>query len=54
MAPRARCRLPAGDAGTALVEFFYLAVVLLVPLLYVFVSSALVQVAAYGLTTASR
>ena len=53
-APRARRRRPAGDAGTALVEFFYLAVVLLVPLVYVVVSAARVQAAAYGLTTAAR
>ena len=46
--------VPTGDAGTALVEFFYLAVVLLVPLVYVVVSAARVQAAAYGLTTAVR
>jgi hypothetical protein len=52
--PLRRGRVPAGDAGTALVEFFYLAVVLLVPLVYVVVSASRVQAAAYGLTTAVR
>lgn len=43
-----------GDRGAAIVEFFALAVVLLVPLTYVVVSVARVQAAAYGLTTAVR
>ena len=43
-----------GDAGTALVGFFYLAVLLMVPLAYVVVSVARVQGAAFGVTTAAR
>jgi Flp pilus assembly protein TadG len=49
-----RRQVPSGDTGTALVEFFYLAVVLLVPLVYVVLSASRVQAAAYGLTTAVR
>ena len=47
-------RRPRGDDGTALVEFFFLAVLLLVPLVYVVLSAARVQSAAYGLTAAAR
>jgi hypothetical protein len=42
------------EAGTAMVEFFYLAVLLLVPLAYVVGSAARVQSAAYGVTAAAR
>jgi len=47
-------RRPRGEDGTALVEFFFLAVLLLVPLVYVVLSAARVQSAAYGLTAAAR
>lgn len=51
---RSRLHAAGSEGGTALVEFFYLAVVLLVPLTYVVVSAARVQSAAYGVTTAAR
>ncbi|MDP9432015.1 MAG: hypothetical protein M3P91_04715 [Actinomycetota bacterium] len=44
----------AGDAGTAIVEFVFLAVLLMVPLAYVVVAAATVQRAAFGVTTATR
>ena len=43
-----------GDGGTALVEFTYLAVLLMVPLVYVMTSAFLVQRAAFGVTEAAR
>jgi Flp pilus assembly protein TadG len=52
-----RRRRPArtgDDRGAALVEFFFLAIVLLVPLVYVVLSAARVQSAAYGVTAAAR
>lgn len=45
---------PRGDDGNALVEFTYLAVVLLVPLVYVLVTVFEVQRAAFGVTEAAR
>ena len=53
MTARWRCRL-RGDAGTALVEFTYLAVLLMVPLVYVMTSAFQVQKAAFGVTEAAR
>jgi Flp pilus assembly protein TadG len=42
------------DAGSALVEFTYLAILLMVPLVYVLISVFLVQSAAFGTTEAAR
>lgn len=42
------------DAGTALVEFTYLAVLLMVPLVYVLITVFQVQRAAFGTTEAAR
>jgi Flp pilus assembly protein TadG len=47
-------RRPRGDDGNALVEFTYLAVLLMVPLVYVLTSAFLVQRAAFGVTEAAR
>lgn len=43
-----------GDDGNALVEFVYLAVVLMIPLVYVLISVFQVQRAAFGTTEAAR
>jgi Flp pilus assembly protein TadG len=48
---RRSCR---SDDGSALVEFTYLSVLLMVPLVYVLVSVFLVQRAAFGTTEAAR
>ena len=45
---------PRGDAGNALVEFTYLAVLLMVPLVYVLLAGFFVQRAAFGVTEAAR
>lgn len=42
------------DDGSALVEFVFLAVLLLVPLLYVVLTAVAVQRAAFGMTAAAR
>lgn len=42
------------DDGNALVEFVYLAVLLMVPLVYVLISVFLVQSASFGTTEAAR
>lgn len=47
-------RRPSGDGGNALVEFVYLAVLLMVPFVYLLTSVFLVQRAAFGVTEASR
>ena len=47
-------RRPLGDDGNALVEFTYLAVLLMVPLVYVLVTVFQVQRAAFGVTEAAR
>ena len=47
-------RRPTGDAGNALVEFTYLAVLLMVPLVYVLLAGFQVQRAAFGVTEAAR
>ncbi len=44
----------SGDAGNALVEFTYLGVLLMVPLLYVLLTVFQVQRAAFGVTEAAR
>jgi len=43
-----------GDRGSALVEFTFLGVLMLVPLVYVLISAFTLQSAAYGLTGAAR
>ena len=47
-------RRPTGDAGNALVEFSYLAVLLMIPLVYVLLTVFQVQRAAFGVTEAAR
>ena len=47
-------RQATGDAGNALVEFTYLAVLLMVPLVYVLLAGFQVQRAAFGVTKAAR
>ncbi len=49
-----RPRPPAGDAGNAMVEFTYLAVLLMVPLVYVLLTVFQVQRAAFAVTEAAR
>lgn len=43
-----------GDGGTALVEFTYLAVLMMVPLLYLLLAAFTVQRAAFAVTEAAR
>jgi len=51
----ARARVdPRGERGTALVEFTWLGVLLLVPLVYVMLSVFEVQRGAYAVSAASR
>lgn len=52
-APGVRARRPA-DAGSAMLEFVYLSVLLLVPLVYVLTTVFQVQRAAFGVTEAAR
>ena len=47
-------RRPRGEEGNALVEFSYLAVLLMVPLVYVLLSVFQVQRASFGVTEAAR
>jgi zona occludens toxin (predicted ATPase) len=47
-------RRPRGDDGNALVEFSYLALLLMVPLVYVLLSVFEVQRASFGVTEAAR
>ena len=47
-------RRPGGDGGNALVEFTYLAVLLMVPLVYILITVFQVQRAAFGVTEAAR
>ncbi|MCU1674244.1 MAG: hypothetical protein JWN77_2357 [Frankiales bacterium] len=47
-------RRPTGDGGNALLEFTYLAVLLMVPLFYVLLAVFQVQSAAFGVTEAAR
>ena len=47
-------RRPSGDDGNALVEFSYLAVLLMVPLVYVLLTVFQVQRASFGVTEAAR
>lgn len=47
-------RRPTGDDGNALVEFLYLAVLLMIPIVYVLLAVFQVQRAAFGVTEATR
>ena len=47
-------RRPTGDAGNAMIEFSTLAVLLMVPLVYVLLSVFEVQRASFGVTEAAR
>lgn len=47
-------RIRYGDEGTALVEFFWLAVLLMVPLIYVVVTVVTVQRSAFAVTQAAQ
>ena len=47
-------RRPHGDDGNALVEFSYLAVLLMIPMVYVLLTVFEVQRAAFGVTEAAR
>jgi len=47
-------RRPAGDDGNAMLEFTYLAVLLMVPLIYILTTTFQVQRAAFGVTEAAR
>jgi Flp pilus assembly protein TadG len=49
--PRPRA---AGEDGSALVEFVWLAVLLMIPLVYVVLTAVSIQRAAFGVTAASR
>lgn len=43
-----------GERGSAIVEFFWLGILLLIPLVYLLLSGFAVQSAAYGVTQAAR
>lgn len=47
-------RRPTGDEGNALVEFTYLAVLVMVPVVYLLLTVFQVQSAAFGVTEAAR
>lgn len=49
-----RRRLLRGDDGTALVEFTWLAIILMIPLVYVVLSALSLQRAAFATTAAAR
>lgn len=49
-----RFRAPAGDGGNAVVEFVFVAVIVLVPLVYLIVAVAAVQASRLGVTQAAR
>jgi hypothetical protein len=46
--------LRRGEAGTAILEFHYLGILLLVPLVYIMLSVLAVQQGSYGVTQAAR
>ena len=54
MTSRLRARLPDDDGGNAIIEFVYLAVLLMVPLVYVLLTVFKVQGAAYAVSSAAR
>lgn len=45
---------PAREGGAAIVEFIFLGLLLLIPLVYIIVAASTVQRAAYGVTAATR
>lgn len=47
-------RRPTGDAGNAMVEFCFLAVLVMVPIMYVLLAVFAVQNASYAVSSASR
>lgn len=47
-------RRPGGDDGNAMLEFVYLSVLLMIPLVYVLTTAFQVQRAAFGVTEAAR
>jgi hypothetical protein len=49
-----RLRLPAGDAGSAVVEFVTVGVLMLVPVVYLVVAVAGIQAAAFATESAAR
>ncbi|MCI0686665.1 MAG: hypothetical protein L0Y54_05425 [Sporichthyaceae bacterium] len=49
-----RCRVPGRDDGSAIIEFCYLAILLMVPLVYVVLVVFEVQRAGYAVTQAAR
>ena len=51
---RLRRPLPGGDCGNAMLEFVYLSILLMVPLIYVLTTVFQVQRAAFGVTEAAR
>jgi hypothetical protein len=51
---RAWWRRPAGDDGTAIIEFVFIAVLVFVPLVYLIVSVAIVQRSSLAVTSAAR
>ncbi|MDX6285720.1 MAG: hypothetical protein QOG53_1205 [Frankiales bacterium] len=51
---RLRSWRPRGDDGNAMIEFAYLGVLLLVPLVYVLLTALQVQRSAYAVTAATR
>lgn len=51
---KGRVRRRRSDSGTALVEFVWLAILLLIPLLYVVIAVFAAQQAAFAATTAAR
>jgi hypothetical protein len=53
-AARRRPRLPSGDAGSAVVEFVTIGVLMLVPVVYLVVVVAQVQAAAFATESAAR
>jgi len=54
LARRVRLRLSGRDEGRAIVEFVFLGVLLLVPLVYLVLVIARVQAAAFAVSTAAR
>jgi Flp pilus assembly protein TadG len=49
-----RRRKPAGDAGNAMVEFVFLGILMLIPLVYLVLAISYVQRNTYGVTEAAR
>ena len=54
MNSRVRARLRDDDGGNAIIEFVYLAILLMVPLVYVLLTVFRVQGAAYAVSSAAR